>query len=78
MTLTLGAGSSTRSGGRWIPAADYAVRSEDGKFMARGLFFLDDETREATHEATVTCEDGSVVACVINVSIAWRNLRPGR
>ena len=32
-----------------------------------GLFFLDDETREATDEATVTCEDGSVVACVINV-----------
>ena len=43
-------------------STEYAVVSEKYDFMARGLALADGST-----DATVTCNDGTAVACVINV-----------
>ena len=45
-----------------LASKDYDVVSEKYGFMARGLVLADGSV-----EATITCKDGTVVACVINV-----------
>ena len=49
-----------------LASKDYDVVSEKYGFMARGLVLADGSV-----EATITCEDGTVVACVINVETVW-------
>tara|TARA_B100000795_G_scaffold49564_1_gene32552 strand:+ start:430 stop:738 length:309 start_codon:yes stop_codon:yes gene_type:complete len=49
-----------------LASKDYAVVSETYDFMARGLTLAD-----GSAEATITCEDGTAVACVINVETVW-------
>ena len=45
---------------------DYDVVSETYDFMARGLVLA-----AGSVEATITCKDGTVVACVLNVQTVW-------
>ena len=45
-----------------LASKDYDVVSEKYGFMVRGLVLA-----EGSVEATITCKDGTVVACVINV-----------
>ena len=45
-----------------LASKDYDVVSEKYGFMARGLVLA-----AGSVEATITCKDGTVVACVINV-----------
>ena len=50
-------------------STEYAVVSEKYDlydFMVRGLALADGST-----DATVTCKDGTAVACVINVETVW-------
>ena len=49
-----------------LDSTRYAVVSEKYDFMARGLVLAD-----GSAEATITCEDGTAVACVINVETVW-------
>ena len=45
-----------------LDSTDYAVVSETYDLMVRGLALA-----AGSVEATVTCEDGTAVACVVNV-----------
>ena len=49
-----------------LDSTDYKVVSEKYKLMARGLVLADGSV-----EATITCEDGTVVACMINVQTVY-------
>ena len=54
-------------------STEYAVVSEKYDFMARGLALADGST-----DATVTCNDGTAVACVINVETVCKSQRTAR
>ena len=49
-----------------LGSTDYAVVSETYDFMARGLVLVD-----GSADATITCDDGTAVACVINVETVY-------
>ena len=49
-----------------LASKDYDVVSEKYGFMVRGLVLA-----EGSVEATITCKDGTVVACVINVETVY-------